>query len=323
MRLSEIVPIEQLVSLLPYDLVDKGDYYSLRCPYHDDKDPSSAIYKKNAMFICFSCGVTITVENMVNQVSGKDALAHFNIPDILDKMYTSSVKAKPNDPYNKEIVINEGSLVPAWSVEQAREYLLNRHWNEEMAKYYNVKWANFCRINSLVYKNRVVFPIYHKGKLINYEGRQAVKSSIDKRKVIYAKHSTTQSLFNYDRLNREDTLIVCEGTMHIGHIFRYITHNVTHTLGARVTKTQYEFINEFKKVVFFIDNDVAGHERVSDHDKNLNMEFELCWMPKGDPGEVYYTKDDVIREYNNRISITQYMMDKYSIIPKQEIIWEI
>jgi DNA primase len=37
---------------------DKGDYFSILCPYHNENKPSAALYKDKWLFKCFACGET-------------------------------------------------------------------------------------------------------------------------------------------------------------------------------------------------------------------------------------------------------------------------
>jgi DNA primase len=48
-----------LIKMLEEDgtiMVDKGNYYVGRCPFHPDKTASFFVYKNNYKFVCFGCG---------------------------------------------------------------------------------------------------------------------------------------------------------------------------------------------------------------------------------------------------------------------------
>lgn len=59
---------------------EKGNRLELRCCWHDDKNPSAAVYKSSGLFYCWSCELVLDFTRFRLKVLGKDN--NNNIPSL-------------------------------------------------------------------------------------------------------------------------------------------------------------------------------------------------------------------------------------------------
>lgn len=196
---------------------------------------------------------------------------------------------KEEVPDKKEIIPNphiafSGDIISVENSELALKYLKKRKIPIQVADKMGFKFS----INSYSYdsenpddkkrriyfNNRLLIPVYERGHLISCEGRNPYSEKEFEdyykkqgkhpkvyKKCIYPKGSSTNTLFQIDKLERDKELFVVEGIMDLA-ILRTDTFfnekNSTSTFGCALTKRQVDLLSEFDNVTFIIDNDKAG-----------------------------------------------------------------
>lgn len=121
----------------------------------------------------------------------------------------------------------------------------------------------------------VVIPIFEKHKLVSFEardvlGKEAWKKrliengakDIDEksyRKVLYPKHSSINTLFQYEQLDTSKPLYITEGLMDMLSL-RTDPHfkNSSCMFHCNPTERQIYLLKKFKEVIYVVDNDIPG-----------------------------------------------------------------
>lgn len=55
------IPPQQMLGDLGIEYTEKINRLAMQCPFHDDRNPSSAFYTDTKLFHCFSCQLTLTM----------------------------------------------------------------------------------------------------------------------------------------------------------------------------------------------------------------------------------------------------------------------
>ena len=287
------------------DLHSQNNFY--HCPFHTDNHPSLSIDKERGIYHCFSCQAKGTLRGLFYQIKGyginKELGIHKNFNDYkpYNKEETISKRTEKSEEFQSFVLKEEsgnieefelpdphivfnGSIVSIENSDIAKNYLKKRKIPIRVAERMGFKYS----LNSYSYdiddptnkrkfiyfNNRLLIPVYEKGKLISCEGRNPFsekefenyykkqgKHPREYKKCIYPKGSSTNTLFQLDKLDRSKELFVVEGIMDLA-ILRtdsfFNEKNSTSTFGCALTKRQLKLLSEFDNVTFILDNDKAG-----------------------------------------------------------------
>lgn len=306
--------------MLGLDMKEKTGYYLGKCPFHQEENPSFSI-KKEGFYKCFSCGQTGSLLTLIYKLTGKSAYKFLNIQDIPSFQFQNFNKRDIEYPTEKSVkdIKVIGSLKNIDESTYVQTYLKDRRVTDQFIKDFSIRYTEYCVVNKTEFKKRIMIPIYKNNQLTGYEGRDYTKTQ--KPKVLYNAGASISSLFNIDNLDRKNTLIVCEGTMDIPQIYSFITKNVTHTFGAALSYKQKQQLNEFKDIIYFMDNDLAGEKVLIELDKFYNYEFRIAKPPiEGqDPGDL--TLEEIKFCLNNYTSSIEYFLDKSKLFDNIEVKW--
>lgn len=300
--------------LSSYNIKYKPDGNSLkvRClnPAHSDKNPSLNISTLDPhLYHCFSCGFKGNKYSLVKHLSGKSWNDYNGIEDRPSYEFVSSLSRKSFPEKKTEFteVTLDGNLDYVTSHPEAVPYILSRGINHAFLLKYNVSYTTYAEVNGTKYVKRLCIPLCMDGKVVNIEGRAIYKDI--KPKVLYAKGTSTNFLFDYDNLNRNAPLYVVEGIMHLPNLFELGYRNITATFGSRITKNQMKQLKEFKKIILIPDNDEAGLKMIEDLEEALDdREFNIVFLPTdvNDVGEA--TLDQLKESLDNKISSVDYFV---------------
>jgi hypothetical protein len=240
---------------------DKGDYYSIFCPFHHNtKTASAALYKDKWLFKCFCCGATYSFYKLYKELKGKPWDEHGSF-----SMVQVSVKDTLSGISRDTFAIEEGRVTSVYDNAKALAYCRSRDVSDEFMRFFEFQASDLCRFKRVdkddsggIWRDRLLIPINLNGKPYSLEGRDYTRKQIPK--CLYPKHCQTDICFNQDNLNTLKPLIVCEGIMDIHKIWANIDKNVTCTFGVSLSVGQKEFLKNIPNIILFIDDDAAGYE---------------------------------------------------------------
>lgn len=61
----------EVLNSLKIGYMEKGNRLEMRCPFHDDRTPSSGVYKSSAKFYCFTCDLTLDAAQFLARATGE------------------------------------------------------------------------------------------------------------------------------------------------------------------------------------------------------------------------------------------------------------
>ncbi len=304
---------------------DKGHYFMGPCPSgnHLVKTPSWTLYKDTGHHVCYSCGFSGSINHLVKSLSGKGIIEFCDLGEMESFVFKNHKIATPSEskgfPVKKNQMIIEGPIFNVSDNEEVTSYLKTRHIDQSFVEDFSLFYMKNGKINGTPISDRLLIPIVYEGKRISIEARDFTGKQ--KKKVLYPKGGTVNTLFNYDNLDKNELLYLCEGIMDIPMIYSNITKNVSCTFGVNVTNTQKEMLKQFPKICLFLDDDKAGHDLVNSFDEWYENEFEVTWIENRDPGDKLNSVTDIEKACTNKYTATEYILLKSGLLNHNEVVW--
>jgi len=289
--------------------------YILDCPKCGKKD-KLYIRKKDAAFICFSCGElsnfkgradfalsVITgepLESVRSQLLGEITLANFEetfkfkLPIFEEEVAPTEDFTLEPQPYPASVK----ELTHKLSLPGVK-YLESRGVNLETALRYNVRYD--------IASKRVIFPVEANGDLYGWQGRYTNKTTyVFQDKIVRIPKILTQNgtprdklVMFYDRLLGSDKAVICEGPMD-AIACDLIGGNVA-TMGKIVTKWQIQLIRHLGVKTIYLGLDPDAIQETLRLINELEEEFNLYILEPlpgfKDLGEM--TPQQVYQQYLN------------------------
>jgi DNA primase len=342
--------ITLLISYIPLSqLNDKGEYFSCICPYHPDKNPSLHIMKGvsrpeiKGLVKCMSCGKITHIYKLCEDLTGQNMYKLLGIEGELEDYQFKHILKEQNKSHNpfinklekvekKELII-DGELEEPYNNIKLMKYLYNnRKIKNKFIDAFGIKYARKVNINKPYDKlknkgtwfiDRFVIPIYENNKLISMEGRIYYESEYTK--VLYPKLSSSNVLFNYENINKNELVYIVEGIMGLSSIWQYLSTNVIATMGKVLTSYQKKLIAKLPYICIIPDNDFPDNDNVKDmleiYDEFYPHEYELHIIEKEktDPNDLSIEEIKKIPE--NKVSSIEYLMNKYELFPDYKVNW--
>lgn len=324
------------------NIKEEGNRWIASSPFRTDKHPSFWIYKDTLHWEDPAEGLKGSINGLCWKTQGK-SLERFLNYDREEKRNSAFLPSKKKSekirtfirtseysPSDFELVV-EGSGIDydIFKYPETLEYARSRFMSDEFIDFFHVGYCRDSRIylkkkneppsentNRLRFYKRLTIPIIEGGVIASIEGRDITRHQIPK--CLYPASfegrlggSTYRSLFNIDNLDRNKTLIICEGTMDTVRIWQYITKNVTCTYGSSIKSRQQEVIKEFKDVIVFSDSDAGGLVAMENMDRFYPYDFRVAQLPSGDPGDAQNTVDMLKRAIDEAVSFPRWIL-KYT-----------
>lgn len=254
---------------------------------HNDHHASMSVSLSKGLCNCFACGYSNRLTNVYYEKTGSSIYKDLglnrptrilgfrrSIPD-----YVTFEKLPDTD------FTFDGELCSVRDSEKALKWAESRGFS-----------ASFCEVNNIRFSSKfktfqtsdpnnkdemsffhdcVVIPIFEKHKLISFEARDTLgkdawkKRLIEKgikdideksyRKVLYPKHSSINTLFQYEQLDTSKPLYITEGLMDMLSL-RTDRHfeNSSCMFHCNPTERQIYLLKKFKEVIYVVDNDIPG-----------------------------------------------------------------
>ena len=307
------------------EIYPSTDQVMVRCPIHGsgggDKNPSCGISLSKGIYNCFACGAHGSIESLFKDVTGMDIYETLGISnDSFSNFARKNIygEEKREDILKLKNVSIECDLeeftIPAYSSALGAKYLQKRGISKEAAESMGMLYSDDIEINGNHFRKRILIPVYENGKLISVEGRRILDT--DEPKVLYPKNSTVNTLFQWDKLNKNEVIWACEGLMDAAQ-FRNSKNfqNSTAIFGANLTRRQGELIKQVKQLVYVYDIDTAGQTTVEKLKQYQTGNIYILSPPKkingidikdlGDCGKLGITVDELVKR--NWLSHIKYL----------------
>lgn len=230
-----------------------------KCPYHDE-DTASFIYdKKHYRFHCFGCQKRVDVIDTLMEkrnLTYLDATKElFERAGISYSFGEQGVKTKSQYRYPVEVPLNDRHNVI--------EYWGKRGISKAVLDYLDVREDkngngvfNYYDLNDVL-------------TMVKYRpARTIIKSSGDIKNWCQKDADTLPILFNMNRINTADPLLICEGeTDCMSAIEAGYLNTVSVPLGAGNThwiEECWDWLNQFESIIIWADNDEAGNKMKTD-----------------------------------------------------------
>jgi DNA primase len=302
---------------------DKGDYFQIKCPYHNEKKPSSALYKDRWLFKCFACGETCGFAKFYEDLKHEPWNEHGEFSLKIHHREFESLTDRQRETY--EII--EGRITSVYDSPKALEYCRSRNIDDKFIQFFEFQATDLCKfkplsdregspVRSVLWKDRLLIPINFGGRPYSLEGRDYTRQQFPK--CLYPKGCKTDICFNQDNLDRNDLLIVCEGLMDIHKIWMGITKNVTCTFGVSLTEGQKEFLQSASSLILYVDDDPAGRNSVNIFEKFMREDFKIAATKGKDPGDA--TIQEAEAAIKNSILWVDWMLNEIDVFEKPGLI---
>jgi len=241
------------------------------CPFHKDNTPSLSANLEKGYWKCFSCGDHGTINGLAKKAVGKSAFK------ILNKEFSSNTefitivnRAQTPEDLKKTPDVHirlDGAMSRLTS--ECLMYLKNRGITVDVAKSFHMSYFDRGFINGTPFNKRLLVPVYEKGMLLSYEGRDITGQS--KKKVLYPSGSSVNTLYDIDNLDRNEPLYLVEGLMDLAVLrAESFFKNSSSLFGSSPTRRKASLLSEFKHIVWIPDNDDAGVQSVMKYSEMID-----------------------------------------------------
>ena len=244
--IKKYIDAEQVKNKIALDLGLKFKNNKCLCFLHSESNPSMSFDTKKKKFKCFSCGQSYDIFNHYQQC--------YNLS------FLEALKSIVRDfNLNIDVIINESDRKPKKSPTKHENYNKNiltycekRNISKDTIDYVGVKENNNCVV--FEYRNEL-------GEHLANKYRKTKKS--EGPKMWFEKGTNVNTLFNMDKVNLSETLLITEGEFDcLSAIESGFKNTVSIPSGVNSTNewitSNWTFIEQFEEVIIWFDNDEAG-----------------------------------------------------------------
>lgn len=242
--------IAELMNLEGYD----SKNHKALCPFHNEDTPSFVWYPKGKCWKCFGCNATADIVDayMYTGLTFNEACEKvFEKAGIPYTFGERGVRTQQKYRYPKEEPINDKAIIT--------EYFAKRCISRETLDYCDVREDkhgnvvfNFYDTNDVL--TMVKYKLSHKLD----KSKKEIKSWCQK------DADTTPLLFNMNRVNPSQPLLICEGGPDcLAAIESGYKNSVSIPLGANNygwIEECWDFLEQFNSIILAFDNDEAGYK---------------------------------------------------------------
>ena len=244
--IKKYIDAEQVKNKIALDLGLKFKNNKCLCFLHSESNPSMSFDVKKKKFKCFSCGQSYDIFNHYQQYYNlsflealKSIVRDFNLSiDVIINESDRKPKKFPtkHENYNKNILT----------------YCEKRNISKDTIDYVGVKENNNCVV--FEYRNEL-------GEHLANKYRKTKKS--EGPKMWFEKGTNVNTLFNMDKINLSEPLLITEGEFDcLSAIESGFKNTVSIPSGVNGTNewitSNWTFIEQFEEIIIWFDNDEAG-----------------------------------------------------------------
>lgn len=265
--IKKYIDAEQVKNKIALDLGLKFKNNKCLCFKHSESNPSMSYDSKKKKFKCFSCAASYDIFN------------HYQ--EYYNKSFLEATKSIINDfNLNIDIIINETDRKPKKSPTKHENYNKNiltycekRNISKDTIDYVGVKENNNCVV--FEYRNEL-------GEHLANKYRKTKKS--EGPKMWFEKGTNVNTLFNMDKINISEPLLITEGEFDcLSAIESGFKNAVSIPSGVNGTNewitSNWTFIEQFEEVIIWFDNDepgIKGAREVFNRLPNASVKIVRC-----------------------------------------------
>nr|DAF86589.1 MAG TPA: DNA directed DNA polymerase [Siphoviridae sp. ctcx61] len=244
--IKKYIDAEQVKNKIALDSGLKFKNNKCLCFLHSESNPSMSFDVKKKKFKCFSCGQNYDIFDHYQQ--------YYNLS------FLEALKSIVSDfNLNIDIIINETDRKPKKSPTKHENYNKNiltycekRNISKDTIDYVGVKENNNCVV--FEYRNEL-------GEHLANKYRKTKKS--EGPKMWFEKGTNVNTLFNMDKINISEPLLITEGEFDCLSVIESGFKNaVSIPSGVNGTNewitSNWTFIEQFEEIIIWFDNDEAG-----------------------------------------------------------------
>ena len=226
-------------------------WVNITCPNPEcnDKSQHGGFNIMKGYYNCWKCGHQ-SLRFIISLLTGES-----NPTNIINEYMGSTIIRKR---LNKKVKSNVTNIkLPGTELKKMhRKYLLKRGFDPDyIEKKYKIKGTGITGD----WKYRIIIPIYYKGQLVSYQGRDIT----DQQELRYKTLSKDESIINpkhvlYNLDNcKEEYIIVTEGAFDCWRL----GNDSCATLGTSITKEQLRLLRKYKKIFFIFDPESEAYKK--------------------------------------------------------------
>jgi DNA primase len=268
-------------------------HFLIFCPFHYNVNtPACEVDKSNGMFICFSCGETGSILDMIMRTTNRnyfEAMRMINSrKDVIDieREVEQAIEATSDLPeFDMDLISRlHQSLMNS---DRAKKYFAGRNITEESAISFMLGYSEK--------QDMVIVPVFSvENVCLGFVARSIEGKSF--------KNSTglpkSKTLFNINNVKRQK-MVVVESSFDVIRLSQLNIPAVA-TLGATVSKAQISLLQTYaSSIIVCPDNDDAGAGLIDKIIKNIkNKEVEVIRLNRGkDIGDL--ADNEILDTFNN------------------------
>lgn len=265
--IKKYIDAEAVKNKIAIDLGLKFKNNKCLCFLHGENNPSMSFDPKKKKFKCFSCGQSYDLFNHYQQ--------YYNLS------FLEALKSIVRDfNLNIDVIINESDRKPKKSPTKHENYNKNiltycekRNISKDTIDYVGVKENNNCVV--FEYRNEL-------GEHLANKYRKTKKS--EGPKMWFEKGTNVNTLFNMDKVNLSETLLITEGEFDcLSAIESGFKNTVSIPSGVNSTNewitSNWTFIEQFEEIIIWFDNDepgIKGSREVFNRLPNASVKIVRC-----------------------------------------------
>lgn len=274
MKISDINPVNQLISVLTYYNIEPED--KIACPIHQENTPSCLIDFNKGTYYCFGCYSHGDAITLIKEVEGlNDLKAMHKLHKIINKKCTSKLD------YDKIILNNRKEKVnKKEAIQESKQYFIDlpkEKWIKNtrakryiMGRGYDIKTILEAKIKLNIHSKNypIICPIIENNKFTGYVCRTILEDT--SKKYLYNPGFRRAETFLGNI--KDDWLFVTEGYFDWLSLRKFGIKNAIAILGWKITKYQIESILKVtNKVVSALDNTPTGEKGTKELQKYFKV----------------------------------------------------
>ena len=284
------ISIEILMRLGAIKAKPTKNQIMIKClnPSHIDHHASMSVSLSKGVCNCFACGYAKSLSSVYYEKTGTSIYKDLNIENPTGHL-SFAHRFKPNLASYEDIpnidFTFDGSLTSIRDSESALKWASSRGFTPMFCDNNDIKFSSSFstyqtsdptnKEEMSFFYNCVVIPIFEKNRLISFEardtmGKEAWKQRMIKKgitnfdeksykKVLYPKHSSINTLFQYEKLDTNKPLYITEGLMDMFSLrTSEVFKNSSCLFHCNPTERQIYLLKKFPKIIYIVDNDIPG-----------------------------------------------------------------